>query len=932
MEVLNKFEKLRSSLSSSVSSTVFSTISTVKDVLPGNPVTRDFEVGEHVASGGPGLLWKIYSGSKKSTKQAAAVFVLEKRLLDAHFPEKLEREALLDQFRKAIAQLTRLRHPQILTVQHPLEESRDSLAFATEPVYASLANVLGRHDNLPAPVPAHLRDYKLFEVEIKYGLLQLCEGLAFLHDSVKMLHRNIAPESIILNQQGAWKIFGFDFCLPNKAVSGAPPVWDFPMGDAMSSDALRPDLDFMAPEYGLDGGDAGVRLGGTADMFSLGMVAFSLHNTKPLFTNEGSWSAFKRNAGGSEFKSLRESNLQLIPPELRSSLKLMLNFSPDIRPTAEQMTKIPYFEDVGVKTLNNLDTQFQWDNLQKSQFYKGLPQVLPRLPHRVSLHRVVPCLAKEFVNPHMVPFVLPSVLYIAEQASKTDYVNHILPELKPVMKITDPIQVLLIFMQRMEMLLSKTPPPDVKSDVLPMIYRALEADTAQIQELCLSIIPGFAGLLEFQATKTALLPRIKKLCITTGLLSVRVNCLVCIGKLLQHLDKWLVLDDVLPMLQQIPSREPAVVMAIVGIYKLTLSDSKLGMTKEIIASNVLPFLFPLSIENGLSVSQYTAVMNLIRELIAKVEEEHRAKLEQLNSIQAETKSALQVSMSDSLAKPDQLVAAPAAGSGKQSEMDDMFSGLGLASYVGKHNTAGSLATSLMDNKEKSRLSPMTSMTSSNSASASAKTTGTGLSLEQKQRILQNSETQKRISSQSPLAPASNINQSKAISSPSGNKSGTKDLTASLINSNLSQIKTSQTFNNGTTASLGQQQQWQSTAAQGGGWGVSGQASLPGMNAPSWGAGGSPMMQQGAAAAAANTKPDLSAFDNLLPMKAKQPLAMNSMRPQQPAGAGPMGGSFMPQQQSANRMQPMALSQSGGQQQNKPPVKSLTANDITDLLG
>ena len=43
------------------------------------------------------------------------------------------------------------------------------------------------------------------------------------------------------------------------------------------------------------------------------------------------------------------------------------------------------------------------------------------------------------------------------------------------------------------MLLSKTPASDVKSDVLPMIYRALESDTAQIQELCLSIIPGFAG-------------------------------------------------------------------------------------------------------------------------------------------------------------------------------------------------------------------------------------------------------------------------------------------------------------------------------------------------------------------------------------------------------------------------------------------------------
>ena len=48
-------------------------------------------------------------------------------------------------------------------------------------------------------------------------------------------------------------------------------------------------------------------------------------------------------------------------------------------------------------------------------------------------------------------------------------------------------------MQRMEMLLSKTPPSDVKSDVLPMVYRALESDTAQIQELCLSMVPAFAG-------------------------------------------------------------------------------------------------------------------------------------------------------------------------------------------------------------------------------------------------------------------------------------------------------------------------------------------------------------------------------------------------------------------------------------------------------
>ncbi len=69
-----------------------------------------------------------------------------------------------------------------------------------------------------------------------------------------------------------------------------------------------------------------------------------------------------------------------------------------------------------------------------------LMNFLPKFS-RVSLHRVIPCLAKEFVNPQMVPFVLPVVLQIAEEASTSDFVQYVLPDLRPVMKMTDPIQV-----------------------------------------------------------------------------------------------------------------------------------------------------------------------------------------------------------------------------------------------------------------------------------------------------------------------------------------------------------------------------------------------------------------------------------------------------------------------------------------------------------
>lgn len=226
MEVLNK---LRNTVSNTLSNTVSSTahsLSQLSGVLPGNPVTREFEVTAPICSAGPGLLWKVYSGYKKSTKQKAAIFVFEKRLLD-QFQEKSVKDSILETLKRGVVQLTKLRHPQILTVQHPLEESRDSLAFATEPVFASLANILGCLDNVPQSAQTTLKDYKILDLEMKFGLYQLGESLAFLHNDVKMLHRNLCPESIIVNDHGDWKIFGFDFCSMNQSQDDKVYIYIF---------------------------------------------------------------------------------------------------------------------------------------------------------------------------------------------------------------------------------------------------------------------------------------------------------------------------------------------------------------------------------------------------------------------------------------------------------------------------------------------------------------------------------------------------------------------------------------------------------------------------------------------------------------------------------------------------------------------------------
>ncbi|KRT78729.1 protein kinase, partial [Oryctes borbonicus] len=310
MEVFNK-------IYSHVSSSVSSTVSQLSGVLPGNPVTREFDASCHIASAGPGLLWKIYKGMKRSTKQEASIFVFEKRQLDKW--NKADRDIILDTLKRGVTQLTKIRHPQVLTVQHPIEESRESLAFATEPVFASLANVLGHTFNMPQPT--NLTDYKLFDIEIKYGLLQLSEGLAFLHNDVKLLHKNICPESIIINQQGAWKIFGFDFCILSTSLGSTSPSYPFEDYSPTLPNVSQPNLGFLAPECVLSRSQ-----GSSSDLFSLGMLIYavhgksgdSMHHVKDL-------QQFKSRAN--QLKQLPASKLQNIPDGLKEHVKMLLNVS-----------------------------------------------------------------------------------------------------------------------------------------------------------------------------------------------------------------------------------------------------------------------------------------------------------------------------------------------------------------------------------------------------------------------------------------------------------------------------------------------------------------------------------------------------------------------------------------------------------------------------
>lgn len=63
-------------------------------------MTRDYELGRHLASAGPGLLWKVHAGVKKTSKQEVCIFVFDKKAPELEKLPKKQKEQIFDMLKK----------------------------------------------------------------------------------------------------------------------------------------------------------------------------------------------------------------------------------------------------------------------------------------------------------------------------------------------------------------------------------------------------------------------------------------------------------------------------------------------------------------------------------------------------------------------------------------------------------------------------------------------------------------------------------------------------------------------------------------------------------------------------------------------------------------------------------------------------------------
>ncbi|KAJ5704712.1 hypothetical protein N7536_000401 [Penicillium majusculum] len=647
--------------------------------------------------------WKIHDAKKKSTGTAASVFIFDRKSLETRSsgfgrssgssPKKLQ-DDVIERLKREASNLARLRHPSILQVLEPVEETRSGgLMFATEHLTASLSGLLLEKDDQENTTRAgsrssryvveeadgtrRRRDVEIDELEIQKGLLQVAKGLEFLHESAGLVHGNLNPDAIYINAKSDWKISGLGFAGPpdsSETRSSLPPlaVSEVLYQEPRLPASVQLALDYTSPDFAMDS-----NVSSAADLFSLGLVIIALYNSphvSPLQTH-ANLSTYKKLLSSPSSTPSQNNNFlcsKPIPKDLVSHvLPRLITRRPAQRMNAREFQQSQYFDNVLVSTIRFLESLPTKNPNEKSQFLRGLQRVLPEFPVSVLERKLLGALMDELKDRELLPLILQNVFGILQRIpnGRRVFPERIIPRLKEVFGIgsgkgaterdSKKDAGLMVVLDNMNLIADSCSGMEFKDDILPLIRLGLDSPTHSLVDASLKCLPVMLPVLDFSTVKNEVFPPIAATFSRTSSLAIKVRSLEAFSVLCgasadvsdgleddlsgiqatkskpaksSILDKYTIQEKLVPSLKAIKTKEPSVMMASLKVFRQvgTVADT------EFLALEVLPVLWSFSLGPLLSLKQFNAFMALIKSLSTRIEQEQTKKLQELSSTAGST--------------------------------------------------------------------------------------------------------------------------------------------------------------------------------------------------------------------------------------------------------------------------------------------------------
>ncbi|KAJ3233627.1 hypothetical protein HDU78_006344 [Chytriomyces hyalinus] len=98
--------------------------------------------------------------------------------------------------------------------------------------------------------------------------------------------------------------------------------------------------------------------------------------------------------------------------------------------------------------------------------------------------------------------------------------------------------------------------------------------------------------------------------------------------MIKVLDKFTIVETVLPILKTNAVREPGLLIALLAVYE----QASKGVEKEMVAAEMLPDMWRLALDPVLNVKQFNRFMKVIQDLTKRVEEQHTKFLDEVKSM------------------------------------------------------------------------------------------------------------------------------------------------------------------------------------------------------------------------------------------------------------------------------------------------------------
>lgn len=427
-------------------------------------ISANYQISPHPSVvSGP---WKIHNGSKKSTGVPASIFIFDRKTLEprsgglggrSNTSTKKLQEDVVERLKREASNLARLRHPSILQVLEPVEETRNGgLMFATEQVTASLSGLLQNKDAQESVVGGGSRasrymveepdgrrrrkDLDMDELEIQKGLLQVAKGLEFLHESAGLVHGNLNPDAIYINAKSDWKISGLGFAGPPDASETRTSLPPLAISEVLYQDPRLPasvqlNLDYTSPDFALDS-----NVTSSADLFSLGLIIITLYNsphTSPIQTH-ASLNTYKKCLSSPSTTPSKGNNFLCSGPIPRDVLSHVLPRLITRRPTqrlnAREFQQSQYFDNILVSTIRFLESLPAKNPNEKSQFMRGLQRVLPEFPASVLERKLLGVMLEEMKDRELLPVILQNTFAILQRVpnARRTFPEKVIPRLREV--------------------------------------------------------------------------------------------------------------------------------------------------------------------------------------------------------------------------------------------------------------------------------------------------------------------------------------------------------------------------------------------------------------------------------------------------------------------------------------------------------------------